>query len=451
MLRKYFTLAGEFLRSSFWFVPAIMAVLAVVVGWALLQVDRSLQAQEGTFSLAGLFYGGGPEGAREVLSVVAGSMITVAGVVFSVTMVALSLASQQFGPRLLRNFMRDRANQVVLGTFIATFIYCLVVLREVRGDGRDVFVPGLSVAFGVAFALVSIGVLIFFIHHTAISIQANHVVKTVFDELRETLDELYPEKLKDPALADEEWREPPQGADQDTVRSRRAGYLLAFSRKELVEIAAKHGAIIVLEQRPGDFVKSGDPLARIRPAGALDRRALKRLRRVFAFGSQRTSVQDLEFVFNQMAELAIRAISPSLNDPYTAMASVDYLREAFSRLAERRVAGVLRWKDSDGVVRLVGRGDSFAEVMDATLTPLRQFAERSPQVLMRMLELLHEVALRARRPGDRQAIRTHAEMVHRTGMREIREENDLKDLTRRYMRVLRALEDGPDRSAIPAA
>ena len=154
----------ESLRTSFWFIPAVMTFVAIVLSFLLVYVDRRIGPETEVF---GFIYSGGPEGARLVLSTIAGSMITVAGVTFSITIVALTLASSQFGPRLLRNFMHDTGNQVTLGTFIATFVYCLLVLRTVHTVEGEDFVPSISVAVAIFLALAGIAVLIYFIHHVS--------------------------------------------------------------------------------------------------------------------------------------------------------------------------------------------------------------------------------------------------------------------------------------------
>lgn len=167
----------ESLRTSYWFVPTLMTAGGVALSFASVHLDERVNYK--WVRTVGWIWAGGAEGARQVLSTIAGSMITVAGVAFSITIVALTLASNQFGPRLLRNFVRDAGNQIVLGTFIATFVYCLLVLRTVRGEDDTEFVPYVSVTLGVAFALTSLGVLIYFIHHVAISIQAENLIASV--------------------------------------------------------------------------------------------------------------------------------------------------------------------------------------------------------------------------------------------------------------------------------
>jgi uncharacterized membrane protein len=181
------------LRSSYWFVPSVMALLSIGVALGMIVVDQSV----GEDGIQGYWwiYAGGPDGARAVLATVAGSIISVAGVTFSIKIAALTLASQQFGPRLLRNFMADRGNQFVLGTFIATFLYCLLVLRTVRSWEDAEFVPHLSVTLGVLLAVASLGVLIYFIHHIAASIQASNVIARVSGELQAAIDRLFPEDL----------------------------------------------------------------------------------------------------------------------------------------------------------------------------------------------------------------------------------------------------------------
>ena len=180
------------LHSSYWFIPTLMAASSIILAWAMLTVDRT-----GSTPNWWWIYTGGTDGARSLLSAVAGSMVSVVATAFSITIVALQLASSNFGPRLLRNFMQDTGNQIVLGTFIATFIYCLLVLRTIHGegDGYSFFVPQLSVTVGTVLAIASMGVLIYFIHHASTIIQASHVITQVSDDLANTIDRLFPDKI----------------------------------------------------------------------------------------------------------------------------------------------------------------------------------------------------------------------------------------------------------------
>ncbi|HMO85347.1 MAG TPA: DUF2254 domain-containing protein, partial [Lacipirellulaceae bacterium] len=188
------------LRDSFWFLPAIMVIGAIGLSFVTIRVDQASEDQSWIAAL-GWTFSRGPDGARALLSTVAGSMITIASVTFSITIVALQLASTQFGPRLLRNYMRDRGNQVAIGAFVATFTYCILVLRTVNGTDAESFVPHLSVIVALLLSLTSLGILIYFVHHAAESIQAENVIGDVSRELHLAIDRLYPERLGEQAPA----------------------------------------------------------------------------------------------------------------------------------------------------------------------------------------------------------------------------------------------------------
>jgi uncharacterized membrane protein len=242
------------LRTSFWFLPSMMAVVAVAFSLGLVQVDASMGAD--AVDRLGWLYEFGPEGARAVLSAIATSMITVAGLTFSMTMLTLQLASSQFGPRLLRSFMRDRGNQIVLGTFTSTFLYCLLVLRAVRGTEGSSFVPHLSVILGVLLAALSLAVLIFFIHHVATSIRIETVLADLADETRAAIDRLYPDEIgQDRPRRDglpDRWPFPEElGPRTKTIRLEEGGYLQLIDDNALMRIASEHDLLLRIEARPG--------------------------------------------------------------------------------------------------------------------------------------------------------------------------------------------------------
>jgi uncharacterized membrane protein len=228
----------EYLRGTYWAVPSAMAMAAVVLSFGMIQLDEAVTAA--LLDRLSWVYTGGPEGARAVLSTIAGSMITVAGVTFSITIVALTLASQQFGPRLLRNFLRDLGNQIVLGTFVSTFLYCLLVLRTIRGTDDSEFVPHLAVTLGVVLAMLSLGVLIFFIHHVATSIQASRIIAKVASDLEVAANQLFPDRL---GHADTDVAEEADPAaivsagtgDSRTVHATMAGYVQAIDGERLMD------------------------------------------------------------------------------------------------------------------------------------------------------------------------------------------------------------------------
>lgn len=332
-------------RSSFWFIPVVMAVGALALAYATISLDAPLTNWlERTW---GWTFQGGAEGAGNVLGTVAGSMITIAGVVFSMTLVALSLTSSQLGPRMLRNFMRDTSTQVVLGTFVATFLYCLLVLRTIRRAEEVLFVPHLSVSLGVVLAVVSIGVLIYFIHHVSVSIQANEVVAGVSRELIEGIDRLFPEDVGQGAPRIP--IEPPDASfleaferEARPVAAAGDGYLQFIDTDVLLELAKEEDVVLRLERGPGHYIVADRPLVLVWPGDQVNDKLTARVRSAFALGNQRTPRQDIEFAVSQLVEIAVRALSPGLNDPFTAIACVDHLGSALSRLAQREMPSPYR-------------------------------------------------------------------------------------------------------------
>lgn len=432
----------DLIRSGFWFVPGVMTGAAVALAFATVALDESTTLADWMVEQSWA-YTGGAEGASLVLSTISGSMITIAGVVFSMTLVALSLASSQLGPRLLRNFMRDTKNQVVLGTFVATFVYCLLVLRTIRRAGVDEFVPHLSVTVGVVLAIVSLGVLIYFIHHVSVSIQADEVVARVNAELIDGIDRLFPESTGHgeprpvetlagaglPAAFEIEAR--PVGSDDD-------GYLQSIDLQALVTLAKDEDALIRLERRPGQYVVMGRPLVAVWPGDRVTDSLEERINSAFILGHQRTAAQDIGFPIHQLVEIAVRALSPGINDPFTAITCIDRLGSSLHRLAQREMPSPFR-RDEKDRLRVVVPAVTFPEIMNASFGPIRQYARSSAVVTIRLLETIAVVARATHRPDDRAALLRQAEMIVRGAREALPEDEDRGEAEARYRDVSRAL------------
>lgn len=425
------------LNSSFWFLPSLMAFASVGLAFASVALDR--QVTHKWLDSVGWAYGGNAEGASAVLQTIAGSMITIAGVVFSLTLVALSLASQQFGPRLLRNFMRDTANQLVLGTFVATFLYCLLVLLHIRYADEGAFVPSLSVTLGVAFALASLWVLIYFIHHVSVSVQADEIIARVGGELFAGIDRLFPTQIGEPAES------PDEGVLPDSfhhsafhIDAKGDGYLQLIDANSLLALAVEHDVVVRVEMRPGQYVVTGMPLVSIFPAenvGDEAREALpERVNNIFVLGNQRTSGQDVEFVIEQLVEVASRALSPGINDPFTAIACVDRLGSALCRIGGRTMPSGRRL-DEEGVVRVLAKPTTFAQLTDAAFNQIRQYSRSNVAVTLRLLETIAIVIAASHRAADRAALQRHADMIMRGARQGLAEENDLNAAEQRYATI----------------
>lgn len=358
------------LRGSYWFVPTLMCLTAMMLASICLDLDHTSQAAQ--WKALGWIQRGSPDGARDVLSTVASSMVTVAGVTFSVTIVALTLASSQHGPRLMRRFLRDRANQAVLGTFLSTFLYCLLILRSISASDRTEDVPHLSVTVGFLLALASVAVLIFFIHHAAISLQVSNLIDVVGAELDQILDREYTQKSKPSS------RNLGRDVSSGVVTAKAAGYLQAVDEATLVRLATSGRAFFAVQAMPGDFVVPGVPLLEywMFAEDSLDHEPI---RSAFLLGPERTSFQDIRFVMNQLVETALRSLSPAINDPFTAIACLDRLTSALCRVAGNPEPSLVRF-DPDHDPRLKLKLPSGGSLMEEAFEPVRQASEAHPMV-----------------------------------------------------------------------
>ncbi len=440
----------ESLRSSFWFLPSCMAAAAIALAFALVAIDELIIADR--LAMPGWIYTGGAEGASLVLGTIAGSMITIAGVVFSMTLVALSLASSQLGPRLLRNFMRDTTNQLVIGTFVSTFVYCLLVLRSIRRADEVLFVPHLSVTLGVVLALVSLAVLIYFIHHVAVSIQADQVIARVVAELNDGIDRLFPEQIGH-AEAQSSVETHGTGWPVEFERDARAvaaaedGYLNYIDPDALMTLAMQEKLLFSLQRRPGHYIVRGRPLVMVWPGERVADELVRQVNAAFVLGDQRTSAQDIEFSVHQLVEIAVRALSPGINDPFTAMTCVDRLGSALCRLAERAWPSRYRY-DEHGVLRMITVAPTFADVVDASFNQVRQHARSDAAVTIRLLETIAVIAGAVGTPEDRAALQRHVAMIARGARDGLPEDEDRRVVAERYQAALNVLRES--KNAVPA-
>jgi uncharacterized membrane protein len=441
--RAQFFKYWERVHSSFWFLPGVMAGVGVALAFVSVTLDELMT--EWLVLNLGWTFTAAPEGASAVMSVVAGSMITIAGVVFSMTLVTLSLASSQLGPRLLRSFMRDSTTQVVLGTFVATFLYCLIVLRTIRRVEEVAFVPDLSVALGVLLAVVSVGVLIYFIHHVAVSIQANEIAARISKELIEGIDHLFPDHIGRGAPMIP--TEPPdvgflEAFDKDArpVVADGDGYLQLIDGEALLALAMEEDLVVRLERIPGNHVVARRPLALIWPGSQVTDRITDRVRSCFILGNQRTVDQDIEFGVNQLVEVAVRALSPGVNDPFTAITCLDQLGSVLCRLATRTMPSHYRY-DHQNQLRVIAPATTFPEVTDVAFNQIRQNSRLNVAVTIRLLETFAVVAGFTHRPEDRTTLLRHSEMIARDAIEGLPEGEDRRAVEERCQAVIRSCSE----------
>jgi uncharacterized membrane protein len=383
------------IKGSYWFIPSLMVISAILLSQAAITVDRNIghQWQENVW-FASMNQ---PEGARAFLATVAGSMITVAGVTFSLTILAVSHATSHFGPRLLENFMRDRGNQVTLGTFVATFLYCLLVLRVVRGEAISdngpydigIFVPQFSLLIALVLTIASVGELIYFIHHVPDSIHISTVLQRLATDMENKFDELYPETVGDPLDQDDD-KPPPEIQFDNTVLSCSSGYLQGIDDRELLNFARRYDAVIRLLRQPGDFIRKNEPIAKTTFVPDWSDQHVNDIQHGFAIGFARTPTQDVFFILNQFVEVATRALSPGVNDPFTAMQCIDWLSVGLVKLSNRKLPSSYRI-DDDGQVRIVTTQTKHSDFVDSMLGQLAPYAKQDENVRQYFVDSMRQV------------------------------------------------------------
>ncbi len=400
---------SENVRGSYWFLPALLACAGFALGLSLVLVDAWLgDAWLGRYEW---FYGSRPEGARSMLSTIAGSTITVAGVVFSITLVAVTYSSGRFGPRLLGNFMRDRGNQASLGVFIGTYLYCLVVLRTIRsaeetsaatgGVVRDAFVPHLAMFGGLALAIASTAVLIYFVHHVTDGIHINNVIARVGRDLIAQIRRRDNEDDSEPGLTSA----PSSAGKVKPIVATKTGYIEAIDFDALLKIAARHDLVLRPLRRTGDFVSEGWTLLEAHSAASICDRIRDECTAVVTVGRQRTAQQDLRFGIDELVEIAARALSPGVNDPFTAIACIDWLGSALGEL-DRSPPPPTQMADDDGTVRIILRPLDFEDYLGAAFAQLRSYVAADPIARAHALNTLKDLATHVGYPSHRALIET---------------------------------------------
>ena len=433
------------MRASFWFVPAVIVLGAVGLATAVIGVDANVKLR--FVEEWPLLFGAGAAGSRGLLTAVASSMITVAGVVFSITIVALSLTSSQYTSRVLRNFMRDRMNQVVLGVFVGIFAYCLVVLRTIRGGDEGAFVPSLAVLGGLLLAFVGIGFLIYFIHHIALSIQASSIIAAVASETIAAVDHLFPNGLGENIDTDSNDDElSVEGRDWTAVPARVTGYIESIDGDALLALAQERGTILRMERGIGEFVIEGTPLISVALATQLIEEEIDALNAVYVVGRQRTVQQDAGFGIRQIVDVALKALSPGINDTTTAVMCVDYLAAILVRLASRDIPTLRR--RADGKTRLIARGPTFESLLAEAFDQIRQNAEGNVAVLTRQVEALETIGGVTDSEQRMRSLCAHADLIIGVAERTITSHDGtgIKAAKDRLLRLLQGQRDALPKS-----
>ena len=417
------------LRSSLWFLPTLIVLGSGVLAVAFIELDSRL-----SFKLLTNFprlFGAGAEGSRGMLSSIAGSMITVASVTFSITIVALSQASSQYSSRILRNFMRDRGNQAVLGVFLGVFTYCLFVLRAIRGGDEGQFIPSLSVFGALVLALVAIGFLIFFIHHVASLLQASNVIAAAAHETVQTIDRLFPESLRD------DGSEPAAGPESNNLLEQerqiiipapKTGYIQSHDEEAFFDLACSSQSVFRMHVGIGEFAAFDSPLVSVYSSSFMDEKLVKNIQATYSINSLRTIEQDAGFGIRQIVDIALKALSPGVNDTTTAVTCIDYLTAINLRLANRRIAHALVFED--GRLRVIVKGPSFERFVGESFDEIRANARGNATVILRLLHSLKTIGAATDDAGRSSVISMHISLLEDLTNRTIDSEYDAARIRR---------------------
>ena len=423
----------EKIQSSFWFIPSLMMIFSLLLAAGTIYIDV-IHKQDIQGFLAFL-YTTDVSAVRSLLGTIAGAMITVTSIAFSITIVSLTLASSQFGPRLMRNFMMDKGTQFVLGSFIATFLFCIAIFCAISFKAPYAFQPGVTIAVAIAMTCFSVWILIYFIHHVAQSIQADVVIDGVYCELQETIGKLFPETsnenlTREGALEFEKNR----GTQQFEVSVPASGYLQLIDKESLLTLASKLHCTIQLHYSPGDFIVENSTIATVYGTDKVKQDISESIIKHIVFGACRTPVQDPEFAVHQLVEIALRALSPGINDPYTAITCIDKLTSVLCSLARKTFPYTNIF--IDGVPRLVCKPLTFTDIADAAFDQIRQECETNLAVTIQMLDSLHVLETQAKTAEHHSFVQAQTRMIEQQQAKQSLSDEDNTELLRRINKII---------------
>lgn len=390
------------LRGGFVVLPGAITLAMALLALTLTNIEERVTVAPAWNDLLDRLFPPEPQAAYVVLGTIAGSMITVVAVVYSVLLVVLTFASTQFSPRVLVSFVEDRVSQTTLGVFVGTFTYCLLTLPAIRSQPRP-FVPSVAVILAMIFAVVCLGCLLYFIHHIASSIQASQIVDRIARDTERVVDQLFVHPLARAPIEIE--REPVMMGT--AVVAPRSGYIRSIDERGLLATARAADLVLCVERYIGQFVIEGTPVLNVSPAERLTVALGAACLRAFNIGPARTMEQDIEFGVLQIVDIALRAISPAVNDPTTALTCIDHLGRILVRAATRQPPPSALC-DVDGCPRVILRRTSFPRLLDVAFSQIGHYGKADVAVPLRLLRVLGELAAATQYGPHAMAIRDQA-------------------------------------------
>ena len=399
------------LKVSFWFAPLVMTVAAILLARAMNWIDIRIPNE--MLENNNLVLSGSVSELRTLLVTIATTVLATAGVVFTLLTLPLSTVAAQYGSRLLRLFLGDRITQLVLGMFVGTFVYCLAAATsvppvEVQPEG-----PQLTATVGLLLMMATFGSLILLVQHISTMLQAPNIAAAAGAQLLDVVGTEIPDEVR----SGEDLSQTGQGAPQLLVEAagypvcvRDTGYIQYIDPEYMLVLARESNLVIRLLHKPGHFVWSGTAVAQVWPADRVDERLDEQIRHAFRLGNQRTPTEDVEYAVNQLVEMAVRAMSPAINDPFTAMTCLDHLRNGLALFAQRRKENPNLY-DRDGQLRLVFEPVTFGGLLNAAFDMLRHASCDNASVLLHMLEVIDAIGQETKSPEPRQELLRHVGLI----------------------------------------
>lgn len=390
--------AYDAIKTSFWFTPCLILSLTLLGCLSLLLID--LYAGLDSLSWLNFLYHANADITRDLLTTVASSVMTVVSITFSITIVALTNASSQFGPRLIRNFMEDPSTQIVLGVFISLFVYCLVLVRMTDDFAAGAFLPGLTMAGAIVMTLSGILLLIYFIHHVSLNLQSDSVIDNVYSELQSSISQIFKQqKMEEDADTPTDIKQTQatksevKKREQFKFQSQSCGYIQAINYADLTNVMSKLDGHLNVLVNPGDFVVNR-MVVMTSDIEQFSKEDEQTLHECFTLGPKRTPIQDPEFAVHQLVEIALRALSPGINDPYSAIACIDKLTAAICDLTQKNFPEGITY-DNNGTERVTYKTTSFENLANIAFNQIRQYSQSCLAVQLRQIEGIIRIAEQA--------------------------------------------------------
>ncbi len=420
----------EKLQLSIWFIPAVLCLASLVLALVLQWAEREL----GWSAPESKWFATSVTSARDVLGIIAGSVLSVGGVVFSVTMVALTLTSGQYGPKILRHFLGDKGSKISLGMFLGTSLYCLAVMSRYNESDH----PGITVIAALVLTVAALVGFIHFIHRTATDLQADQIIQRIGGELQISLSELTADEKQVNRCSDTlGWRSSARGHRPTLIAARAQGYVQTIDYPGIVAWCEERDCVALLPVRTGDFLLPGNCLFKLYGRlSELDAVSIEALRRFVRTGPMRNPVQDPEFPITQLNQLAARALSPGLNDPGTAITCVDWFSMAVAQIVDRDIPGKV-FLDTKEEPRLLARYTDFFGLIKAFYAPSRQFARSNVPVLISLADSLIRLAELTTLKDRLACIAQQGHLLSETTKRGDHMDADLEDFQQRYRKLIR--------------